>query len=150
MPPPPAPSRPSLSARSSGTSYHPQNRSSSRADRHKSVSTVSDVDLDADVDVDAEGEIELGETDGDDTIYCTCQNKSYGEMIGCDNDNCEFEWVSLRPSHSTLSCPVFGGRTDVVQFHIKCVGVTPPLPETWYCPDCIKKQGARERKTKKR
>lgn len=37
-----------------------------------------------------------GEGDGevDDTLYCTCQRKSYGEMIGCDNDDCQFEWVS--------------------------------------------------------
>jgi hypothetical protein len=27
-------------------------------------------------------------------VYCTCRNVSYGEMIGCDDDDCEIEWVS--------------------------------------------------------
>lgn len=99
MPPPPAPSRPSLSARSSAASHHPA-RSSSRADRHKSVSTPtpSDVDAEGDMDADAEGELEMA--DGDDpTLYCTCQKRSYGEMIGCDNDHCEYEWVSCSLLH---------------------------------------------------
>ena len=29
-----------------------------------------------------------------DVLYCTCRQVSYGEMIGCDDDDCEFEWVS--------------------------------------------------------
>lgn len=49
------------------------------------------------MDVDAEGEFETGDADGevDQSLYCYCQQPSYGEMIGCDNNNCEFEWVSL-------------------------------------------------------
>ena len=40
----------------------------------------------------AEGEVdEAGE---DNALYCFCQEKSYGEMIGCDNEDCRFEWVS--------------------------------------------------------
>lgn len=35
-----------------------------------------------------------GEGEADDTLYCFCQQKSYGEMIGCDNGECEYEWVS--------------------------------------------------------
>lgn len=98
MPPPPAPSRPSISARSSATSYH-QGRSS-RADRHKSASITSDLELDPDADADAEGEVEMADTDteieeGDDRMYCLCQQASYGEMIGCDNESCEYEWVSF-------------------------------------------------------
>ena len=31
--------------------------------------------------------------DVDSTVYCTCRQVSYGEMIGCDNDDCEIEWV---------------------------------------------------------
>ena len=35
-----------------------------------------------------------GEGDGDDGPYCVCQEKSYGEMIGCDNgSDCPFQWV---------------------------------------------------------
>lgn len=55
--------------------------------------------------------------------YCTCGKvsafalsylqPSYGEMIGCDNDNCTIKW-----------------------FHLRCVGLD-SIPEgTWYCPIC--------------
>ncbi|CAK9780667.1 unnamed protein product [Cutaneotrichosporon oleaginosum] len=72
---------------------------------------------------DAEGEeeepiAEAMDVDNDDQIYCFCQQKSYGEMIGCDNDQCPYEW-----------------------FHVKCVNIDGPLPETWYCPDCVKTLG---------
>lgn len=64
------------------------------------------------------GEGEEGE-EKDDTPYCFCQRVSFGEMIGCDNaDNdpeCK-EW-----------------------FHIGCVGVTKPLPQKWYCSECLAK-----------
>jgi hypothetical protein len=32
--------------------------------------------------------------DHDSTPYCICSQASYGEMIGCDNDECHIEWVS--------------------------------------------------------
>lgn len=31
--------------------------------------------------------------DGDDTKYCYCHRVSFGEMIGCDDENCSFQWV---------------------------------------------------------
>lgn len=33
-----------------------------------------------------------GEND-DERKYCLCDRVSYGEMIGCDDPNCEREWV---------------------------------------------------------
>jgi inhibitor of growth protein 3 len=30
----------------------------------------------------------------DSKVYCTCRQVSFGEMIGCDDDDCEIEWVS--------------------------------------------------------
>eukprot|EP00035_Acanthoeca_spectabilis_P024855 m.455677 g.455677 ORF g.455677 m.455677 type:complete len:293 (-) comp20919_c0_seq1:249-1127(-) len=46
--------------------------------------------------------------------YCYCNEVSYGEMVGCDNDNCESgEW-----------------------FHYKCVGLTEEPNGTWYCFEC--------------
>lgn len=52
--------------------------------------------------------------DGDDeNLYCICQKVSYGEMVGCDNDNCELQW-----------------------FHYKCVGVTEEPKGEWLCPNC--------------
>ncbi len=52
---------------------------------------------------DAEGE----------TLYCFCQQGSFGNMVGCDNDNCKYEW-----------------------FHYDCVGLKEPPKGVWYCPDC--------------
>jgi hypothetical protein len=33
--------------------------------------------------------------DADERRYCFCNNVSYGDMIGCDDDDCEREWVSM-------------------------------------------------------
>ena len=46
-------------------------------------------------------------------VYCICNQVSFGEMIGCDNSDCEVEW-----------------------FHYPCVGLSAPPPGKWYCPDC--------------
>lgn len=79
-------------------------------------------------DEDADGEPDEGDTDmvdgadaegeTDETLYCICRQKSYGEMIGCDCDKCPYEW-----------------------FHVKCVNISGPLPDTWYCPDCVARYG---------
>lgn len=54
-----------------------------------------------------------GADDGDEAeadegaTYCVCNQVSFGEMIGCDGDSCEREWV--RPS---LSSDLLGPGTD--------------------------------------
>ncbi|EUC66407.1 inhibitor of growth protein amino-terminal histone-binding protein [Rhizoctonia solani AG-3 Rhs1AP] len=61
-------------------------------------------------------EAETGEPGAtDDALYCFCNEKSYGEMIGCDNGNCTIQW-----------------------FHMDCVGLKPPVPPDmkWYCSRC--------------
>ncbi|XP_055451711.1 inhibitor of growth protein 1-like [Psammomys obesus] len=45
--------------------------------------------------------------------YCLCNQVSYGKMIGCDNDECPFEW-----------------------FHFPCVGLKRKPKGNWYCPNC--------------
>ena len=61
---------------------------------------TQEVDVDVDMDADADGELDA-EGERDDKPYCFCQMPSYGEMIGCDNDECPYEWV--RPvSHSIV------------------------------------------------
>lgn len=45
--------------------------------------------------------------------YCYCNQVSFGEMIGCDNPDCDIEW-----------------------FHYACVGLTAPPAGKWFCPDC--------------
>lgn len=65
--------------------------------------------------------------DADNNLYCFCQRVSFGEMIGCDNDDCKYEW-----------------------FHWTCVGITAPPKddEIWYCPDCAPKMEKRKKKRK--
>ncbi|KAL1820950.1 hypothetical protein ACET3Z_015819 [Daucus carota] len=61
--------------------------------------------------------IEIDQTiDPSEPIYCVCHQVSYGDMIACDNDNCQ------------------GGEW----FHYQCVGLTPEtrFKEKWYCPSC--------------
>ena len=38
--------------------------------------------------------------------YCFCNRVSFGEMIGCDNQNCQVRQVSLNPTFETLN-PIF-------------------------------------------
>ncbi|KXS13657.1 hypothetical protein M427DRAFT_113195 [Gonapodya prolifera JEL478] len=80
-------------------------------------------------DEDFEDEVsEAGSTQGaeeaaeDEPLYCICKNVSYGEMIGCDSENCPIEW-----------------------FHYECVGLTEPPHGKWYCPLCRGKHGYRKK-----
>ena len=68
-----------------------------------------------------ESTIEEPPVDPDEPTYCICQSISYGDMIGCDNDDCEIEW-----------------------FHFGCVNLTHKPKGKWYCPRC-----AAERKENK-
>ena len=52
--------------------------------------------------------------DPNEPTYCLCQQVSYGEMIGCDNNDCTIEW-----------------------FHFGCMGLTTKPKGKWYCPKCI-------------
>jgi len=70
------------------------------------ASVVQDVDTDA-----AAGE---GDGDGDDgRTYCVCDRVSFGEMIACDDENCEKEW-----------------------FHLACIGLTVAPEGSWLCDAC--------------
>lgn len=62
-------------------------------------------------------EVDEDEEDDEDdpTLYCFCHTKSYGNMIGCDNDDCEFQW-----------------------FHYGCVGISQQPSGEWLCPACRK------------
>lgn len=51
--------------------------------------------------------------DPDEPTYCLCDQVSYGEMIGCDNEQCVIEW-----------------------FHFNCVGLTNKPKGKWFCPNC--------------
>ncbi|KAF9534597.1 hypothetical protein CPB83DRAFT_842582 [Crepidotus variabilis] len=77
---------------------------------------------------DAEGdeEFEGEDAEEDSTLYCFCHKQSYGDMIGCDNPDCSYQW-----------------------FHLTCVGVKQPLPDKWYCPECSKNRSDKRKGRKK-
>jgi inhibitor of growth protein 3 len=54
----------------------------------------------------------------DDKKYCTCRSVSYGNMVACDNEECQYEW-----------------------FHWSCVGMTREPAGKWYCEECRVKLG---------
>lgn len=83
--------------------------------------TRSQQQQEEDLDADAEGEEDLEGEDAEDdlTPYCFCHKPSFGDMIGCDNLECPYQW-----------------------FHISCVGVKTPLPDKWYCPECVRNRSA--------
>ncbi|CAH0407416.1 unnamed protein product [Chilo suppressalis] len=50
------------------------------------------------------------------SIYCYCgKDVPDAPMIGCDGDECEYEW-----------------------YHYACVGITEAPDENWFCPTCAK------------
>ncbi|XP_051565420.1 inhibitor of growth protein 1-like [Myxocyprinus asiaticus] len=51
--------------------------------------------------------------DPNEPTYCLCEQVSFGEMIGCDNDECTIEW-----------------------FHFSCVDLHHKPKGKWYCPNC--------------
>jgi chromatin modification-related protein YNG2 len=61
--------------------------------------------------------------DEDSQVYCFCQQVSFGEMVACDNENCEREW-----------------------FHLPCVGLQSPPQGTWFCDECIVKMTAQKQR----
>ena len=114
--PSPAPSGPGTPSRSGRT----------LASRSRRSVSVADVEADADAE-DDDGK-DAGDQD-DQSLYCYCRKRSYGEvralynnntrfisflkMVACDNPDCPFQW-----------------------FHINCLQIKGSLPERWYCDDC--------------
>ena len=48
--------------------------------------------------------------------YCYCHGPEEGNMVGCDNSTCAYQW-----------------------FHLDCLGLkSEPKSQHWYCPDCRK------------
>lgn len=74
-----------------------------------------------------ENENENWEEDGNITqeVYCICRGPSQGEMIGCENKNCPYEW-----------------------FHYECVGIKSAPVGVWYCDTCKKDRQKKRLKDK--
>lgn len=91
-----------------GASRHHRGRVGGSGTAPVSVAAGSDEEGGADSgDVDAEGE------EDDTQVYCTCQRVSFGDMVACDNDDCQYQW-----------------------FHWGCVGLKEEPKGEWLCPYC--------------
>lgn len=51
--------------------------------------------------------------DPNEPTYCYCQRVSFGNMVACDNTQCDIEW-----------------------FHFECVGLMEKPKSNWYCSIC--------------
>jgi len=70
----------------------------------------------------------------DGRLYCWCQVGSYGDMVACDDNECEREWVSV------LSGGWCGFWLTVVsQFHLGCIGLDVAPEGVWFCEACRSK-----------
>ena len=56
-------------------------------------------------------------------LYCFCQRVSFGDMVGCDNDECPYEW-----------------------FHFECVNLVKEPTESWFCSECTAKEKSRKKR----
>ncbi|KAI9263067.1 hypothetical protein BY458DRAFT_514760 [Sporodiniella umbellata] len=60
--------------------------------------------------------------DPNEPLYCYCQQVSFGEMVACDNTDCEIEW-----------------------FHIACVDLKTVPKGKWYCDNCTRYKAKQRR-----
>lgn len=114
-PPPSGRSRNRTRPKKSSGSNNGDRRRALARDRNASPSTnasasVGSVSEDED---DSASSVHVNDDGDDETLYCLCQKVSFGDMVGCDNDDCEYQW-----------------------FHYKCVGVTEEPAGEWLCPIC--------------
>ena len=76
-----------------------------------------DYNINGDEEMEDDGDGSVGD---DGTRYCFCNEVSYGQMVGCDNDDCPRQW-----------------------FHWDCVGLSKAPVGEWFCADCRRDAGRR-------
>lgn len=96
------------------SSAEPSDTESHTTRSRRGVSTVKHAKKEESPDVEM-GEGEEEEDQEDDRRYCFCNERSYGEMVACENEQCQYEW-----------------------FHLQCLGLkkSPDDEELWWCPVC--------------
>ena len=57
------------------------------------------------------------QVDPNEPVYCFCKRIAFGDMIACDNEDCDIEW-----------------------FHYPCVNLTRKPRNSWICPTCAYKR----------
>jgi hypothetical protein len=94
-----------------------------------------------------QGDEEDAEIDGDEPTYCYCNGVSYGEMVGCDADDCEREWFHLECVGLKVA-PRSNGKLLFLSLPNDPRPFTPDLTldialtsitAKWYCDDCKEK-----------
>ncbi|XP_044169839.1 uncharacterized protein LOC114950648 [Acropora millepora] len=64
---------------------------------------------------------------GDSKEFCYCKGGEHGQMVGCDDEECIYQW-----------------------FHLECLKLKAfPKSKTWYCPDCQKRRRGRSMRTQR-
>ena len=81
---------------------------------------------------------ELADEDADEPRYCYCNEVSYGEMVGCDADNCEREWFHLQCVGLKVA-PKGNGKFPVFHPPPSFQSGTNICIAKWYCDDCKEK-----------
>jgi len=71
-----------------------------------------------------EGELE--EVDDPDKVYCICGTVSWGEMLGCDDEDCPKQW-----------------------YHLACLGLTEAPKGSFVCDECRKRREAEEKHSRR-
>jgi hypothetical protein len=93
-----------------------------------------------------QGDDEDVEIDADEPTYCYCNGVSYGEMVGCDADDCEREWFHLECVGLKVA-PRGNGkliRSYQTLFSLRVIPYLRRQPlitliAKWYCDDCKEK-----------
>jgi len=104
-------SPPLLSARGHGEKEREKSKRSKKENAKNNKEKVADK-------IDEEVEATDMPIDPNEPVYCYCQQVSWGEMVACDNNECQIEW-----------------------FHYSCAGLKSPPRGKWFCKDCIEKLG---------
>lgn len=60
--------------------------------------------------------VNAGDGEGDDKLYCKCNQPAFRNMIACESVDCKTGW-----------------------FHCECVNVVGAPKASWVCPECRKK-----------
>lgn len=88
-----------------------------------STPNFSDRDRDSDFGGVTPRQAGRGANEEEEVLYCVCQQVSFGNMVACDNPDCQYEW-----------------------FHYDCVGLKEPPKGTWYCPTCVREKKEERRR----
>lgn len=82
---------------------------------------------------------EAADGDADGNVYCICKQPGYGEMIGCDSEDCEIEWVSSLTYTYTV-------QADRVSIIFLALGLTLRLKVPGYVPIVSKEKRRRQKR----